>query len=113
MITNETNDLNQQSTITPQKNSGVKPFCIVGILSGILSIIFGIITLKKDAGSYVSSQSYGGDAYTGIQNASAKSANNIQDLAEILKFGLGGLLIVLGIAICCYFFIKIKQNNKS
>ena len=32
------------------------------------------------AGRYMGFETYGGDAYTGIQNAAARTANNVQDL---------------------------------
>lgn len=101
------------SNVPVTKNGNGKTFSIIGILSGILSVIFGIITFTKDTGSYAARESYGGDAYTGIQQASATGANNVQDLAEIVKFGLGALLIVLGIAIICYFSVKISTINQK
>ncbi len=83
---------------------------IIGILSGILSMVFGFICLSNRVGTYVIDKSYGGDAYTGIQNAVADTANNIQTLSENLIFGFGALLIVIGIAILCYFFVKLIEE---
>ena len=101
------------SNVPVTKNGNGKTFSIIGILSGILSVIFGIITFTKDTGSYAARESYGGVAYAGIQQASATGANNVQDLAEIVKFGLGALLIILGIAIICYFSVKISTINQK
>lgn len=96
-------------TATSGKYAGVGRIIasVVGTLSGLLSIILGLITMGLSNGSYESNASYGGDAYTGIQNAAAQAANNIQDLADIVKFGLGALLIVFGIATACFFILKL------
>ncbi len=90
-----------------EKNS--KVISIIGILSGIVSVIVGIFTMRGDIGVYVASKSYGGDAYTGIQNAAADTANNIRELALSINYSFGWLLIVLGIAIACYFALKLKK----
>ena len=93
---------------TVKKNS--KAFPVIGIISGALSILFGIIEMVKSTGTYARTESYGGDAYTGIQHASAYTANNVQDLAEICKFGIGALLIVLGLGMICYFAMKMSNS---
>ena len=62
-----------------------------GILSGILSFIFGIVMLSQGVGSYANNMQYGGDAYTGIQNAAAQTARNVKALATIAKDGFGFL----------------------
>lgn len=66
---------------------------IVGIVSIILS--FKCFTYEKL--DYASRNMYGGDAFTGIQNASAQTSNNIRELAEIEKFGFGSILLVFGL----------------
>ena len=98
----------QVTGIVKQKVKG-KGSCVFGMISGILSILFGLLTLSQDTGSWESSTSYGGDAYTGIQNAAAQTANNVQDLAEIVAMGFGFLLISLGLFAFFYFITKIKN----
>lgn len=68
--------------------------CVVGAVS----IILGIIMFTKDDGAWERSETYGGDAYTGIQNAAAQTANNVQALARIARFGFGSVLTVGGAA---------------
>ncbi len=85
---------------------------LIGMISGALSLIFGLITMFLSTGSTESFISYGGDAYTGIQNSAAQTANNVKALADILKFGLGGLLIVFGIFVICYFGRKLWKADK-
>ena len=84
-----------------------------GTFSGALSMLLGLILAVFSTGSWEPSSSYGGDAYTGIQNAAAQTANNVQDLAKIVKFGFSSMLIVFGIAIFCYFGAKLVQNFKN
>lgn len=98
----------QVAATVKQKVKG-KASCVFGMISGILSVLFGLITLSQDTGSWESSTSYGGDAYTGIQNAAAQTANNVQDLAEIVAMGFGFLLIALGLFAIFYFVTKMKN----
>ena len=87
--------------------------CIIGIVSGLLSTVLGLITYGMSTGSYESSLSYGGDAYTGIQNAAAQGANNMLYASEILRFGFGSLLLVLGLFIIALFIFLLCKDNKA
>lgn len=69
------------------------------IVAGIASIGMSVVCFNKDTGTYVGWQFYGGDAYTGIQHASADTGQNVKDLAEICRFGFGSVLLVGGIAL--------------
>ena len=40
---------------------------------------------------------YGGDAFTGIQNAGAQTSENVMELAKIVQFGFGSVLLVAGL----------------
>ncbi len=106
----------QLNNASPLAGKNFKPkgsiFNVFGFLGGILSFILGIILACFSTGYSESSYSYGGDAYTGIQNASAQTANNIQDLAAITKFGLSALLAVAGIALIAYFGSKAFGEKK-
>lgn len=64
---------------------------------GGISVILSIICFCLYDGGYESSYTYGGDAYTGIQNASAQAANNLINLADIVKFGFGSVLLIGGL----------------
>ena len=54
---------------------------ILFLIIGVLSIIFAIKIGGLSTGSFEMPLSYGGDAYTGIQNACAGAANNAIDVA--------------------------------
>ena len=103
-------DFNLIFKTVKQKIKG-KFSCVLGMVSGLISVIFGIVTLSQDTGSWESSSTYGGDAYTGIQNATAQTANNIQDLAEIVALGVGFVLIALGLFAIFYFLTKFNDSS--
>lgn len=88
-------------------------FSIGGIISGIISIIFGIIMFQKNTGYSAYAETYGGDAYTGIQNAAVRTANNVQMLGEIVKDGLGFLLIAIGLVAVFYFALKLGKSGDN
>ena len=82
------------------KRSNIVP--ILGIVAGIIAIIFAIIVFAgaapssssavtslsdMDTGTRTSYEYYGGDAYTGIQQAAADTARNVKNLAEINRKG--------------------------
>ncbi len=52
----------------------------------IVPLIFGIVCIFLETGNIEYNKSYGGDAYTGIQNASAEAANNIRILNKNIKY---------------------------
>lgn len=72
------------------------------LLSGVVSTILGIVCYVMNTGSYESSETYGGDAYTGIQNAAAQTANNVQYLTAAVKFGFGSVLLIAGFVLIIY-----------
>lgn len=86
---------------------------ILGVIGGFISIILGLVVSGMSIGSYRSSITYNGDAYTGIQNAAAQTANNVQDVADILNTGISSLLVVLGIAMIAYFGLKYFKNKEN
>ena len=82
------------------------------ILSGILSVIFSAAMLVMDNGNYESYQAYGGDAYTGIQNAAATAANNVNSAACLVAYGFAFILFVLGIVLIGAG-IAVKKEEKN
>ena len=80
-----------------------KFFYLGGACTGALSVIFAFVIKAASIGSFVSNQYYGGDAYTGIQQAAAQTGNNVQDLADIARFGFFAVLLIFGILAVCYF----------
>ena len=62
---------------------------------GIVAIGLSIKCYTIDEMDYESRSMYGGDAYTGIQNAAAATSKNVKELAEIVQFGFGSVLLVI------------------
>ncbi len=68
------------------------------IILGFLLLIIGIVSACLSVnGVSVATERYGGDAYTGIQNASAKTANNVKVLISYITLIIGLFEIVLGL----------------
>lgn len=84
---------------------------VLGVISGIVSIIFGFIVYNGKNGLYIEQKSYGGDAYTGIQNAMAEVGSNINYLNQNIQEGLGYVLIAIGLIAIFYFIGKIVANK--
>ena len=61
-------------------------FAYLFLALALISLVFAIICFAAETsyatGSYESSKQYGGDAYTGIQNAAAQTANNVYYLTR-------------------------------
>lgn len=98
---------------TASKAASDKVITILGLAAGILSIIFSFIMLGLDAGYSHTDSAYGGDAYTGIQNAAASTARNIVSLATIVKFGLFAILFVGGLLTVLHFVKKLMEAKDT
>jgi len=71
---------------------------VILLLIGILSIVLSYKCYTYSDLSGVASAVYGGDAFTGIQNAAATTAKNVAELAKVVQFGFGSILLVNGLA---------------
>ena len=107
----------------------LKATCIALItMIGITMMILGFCDatgFHHNSAVYVSDQSYGGDAYTGIQNGVADTANNVGDVIRNIAAGaqmvyiLGGaLLMVVGVYLfACllsqYSCPKVSENSNE
>ena len=71
----------------------------VFIVIGIIAIGLAIGCYSIDDLHYESINIYGGDAFTGIQNAAAVTSRNVKELASIVQFGFGSVLLVMGLTL--------------
>ena len=114
-----------------EKQVGKKIGAIGITLTGIMAIVFAIMcwlyweSYVLYDGSYISFETYGGDAYTGIQNAAAATANNVRALIRVvgyatsnlihyigyLLFTIGVLLLVIGVSKTITVFSKKSVVN--
>ena len=83
------------------------------MIIGIASVVLSIICFNMDDGYYVSEKTYGGDAYTGIQNASAQTGQNIQKQTKINRFGFGAILMVGGLTLIALGFPENKKGESE
>ena len=70
---------------------------IIFIVIGVISIGLSIRCFSFKEMNYERASLYGGDAFTGIQNAGAQTSENVKDLAKIVQFGFGAVLLVAGL----------------
>lgn len=85
---------------------------ILWYVIGLISIILGIYCFSMEVGDKVTMQYFGGDAYTGMQQASAHAANNVMALAKVVKMGFGSLLFSVGLGMLA-LGITISQKSKQ
>jgi len=60
----------------------------------LIAFIASMSMFDSYTGGYESNERYGGDAYTGIQNAAAQTANNVERLSTIVSEGFGSLFLL-------------------
>lgn len=70
---------------------------IILIVIGVISIGLSIRCFSFKELSSQPKSVYGGDAFTGIQNAGAQTSENVMELAKIVQFGFGSVLLVAGL----------------
>lgn len=90
-----------------------KAEAIIYIVIGSLSLILSLICFASDTGTFESLSSYGGDAYTGIQNAGALTANNVRCVARICAFGFGSILLLAGALILSKGVLLLVEGLKK
>ena len=75
---------------------GNKVRSIIFMIIGVVSIIMSIVCFSSKVPYGESNSVYGGDAYTGIQNASASTSRAVVELAKITQLGFGSVLLIAG-----------------
>jgi hypothetical protein len=107
-------------------NKTNKIFSFIYLAIGVVAIVFSILCLSADEyfsmGSYEANLTYGGDAYTGMQNAAAQAANNIISVNENLETLFMGIqtcfgyaLMIVGALVVCSAVkgIVVKNEEKT
>lgn len=81
-------------------------------LLGLWSILTGIRGYNSDLGELYPYKEYGGDAFTGIQNAEVQTGGLVRLQSHIISQGLGSILIFGGIAfIICAIPTNLKKKE--
>lgn len=65
----------------------------------VVSIVFGVVCLCLQTGNMEKTYEYNGDAYTGIQNAAAQTANNVVLLHQSVRMISGFFFILCGLVL--------------
>lgn len=86
---------------------------ILSFIYSVISLILSIIAFTMDTGYYEAASYYGGDAYTGIQQAAAQGANNTMYLAEVCAFGFGAMLLISAFAFFLFGIYNILNIKKA
>lgn len=75
---------------------------LAGMLVGVVVVIFGIAMFGQNVGATRdSSIAFGADFYTEVYRAAAGTANNVRRLAELVRTGIGLLLLAMGLLTIC------------
>ena len=75
---------------------------LAGMLVGVVVVIFGIAMFGQNVGATRdSSIAFGADFYTEVYRAAAGTANNVRRLAELVRTGIGYLLLATGLLSIC------------
>ena len=94
-------------------NNVIKNKKIIFVIIGIISIILAIVCSGEGTGYSELAKTYGGDAYTGIQQAAAQTANNVKAVGYIIRFGFSAILAVMGLLSIAYGITAEKKINYS
>lgn len=86
---------------------------IILIFTGLISLGLSIGAFCKDDGNYVSYNYYGGDAFTGIQNAAADTGENVRTLTESVNYGFGSILLVCSLGCFAFAFSPCENSKKD
>lgn len=86
---------------------GLKIFRAISFLGiAVVAFIYAQHIHDESYGDCVYIESYGGDAYTGIQNAAADTGSNVYHGNRMIRFGFEGSFLIVGFA----FFVAGVSN---
>lgn len=78
---------------------------------GFCCFFVGIQIYNSEVGEPITYKEYGGDAYTGIQNAEAKTGDLIVTQSNIIAHGFGSVMIFGGLALIALAIPIGKKND--
>lgn len=91
----------------------IKIWSAIGLLAGVFALIMGFVVIGADSMRAPGYMAFGADFYTEIYYASYNLANNIVNLINVLRLGLGSLLLFLGTVDVCFILSKITKKEIS
>ena len=90
-----------------------KTYAFIFMLIGAVSVILGMICYNKEADHREIHYSYSADAYPGIQDGVAQTANNVKYLTEVTAFGFGSVLTVGGVFMLVFGIKTLSASEKA
>ncbi len=99
-----------------------KTFSIIGIIFGLLMIVFGILAVSDALGGFTVAANYpydsgyatfGADFYSYVSNNAALAARNVRELGNLVKNVSSVLLIGLGLFMVCLFGTKLAECKET
>ena len=91
-----------------------KLIAVLALVFAIVTGILSVIMFDSSAIGYTAHEAYGGDAYTGIQNAAADTANSVRRLNDDICVGFGSILLVATFAFALvsarYFYLAKEKT---
>lgn len=87
--------------------------CIAGIILGIATIIVATNEFSYTWGRTVGYKTYGGEAYTGMQNAAAQTATNVYWTFDAIRIFSKSFLIILGVLIILHYSLLLYETIKN
>ena len=84
--------------------------CVIGVIA----FAWGVGNVHYN-GDYASREYYGGDAYTGMQHASATTANNVDELGDLMANSITGMFMLSGLTLIVVgtYFIIVGVRRKE
>lgn len=105
---------------TPKTTQAISLFYCLGIIVGIIALVFGIITLTADPDRYAvgisNSVVFGSDYSTYTYAAEKATANNLEavfDVLRIIQNAFGYILIISGLLTIFNFTVKVIINVRD
>lgn len=105
--------ITKRGDIEMSKSKGKIFVSILGIILGIVVIIIGLTAFNDTYKGTVSKEEYGGDAYTGIQQACAQTATNTYHIYEIIQTFSKIFFVILGIFVILHFLTVLCEDSKA
>lgn len=90
-------------------NESKKLISILGIISGLIIIFVGLTRFNASYASSAEKQSYGGDAYTGIQQAIAQDTKNTSYIDEHLLLFCKTMVIITGVLVVLHYATNLSE----
>ena len=87
---------------------------VIGIIIGIITVFMGLTTheFNYSYNGFVFRETYGGDAYTGIQNACAQVTTNTYHIYELIQTFSKIFFVIVGLLTILHYVEKLFENIK-